>query len=136
MTIATTGQAIHFSDAQDAASVGQDDNTTTTPSDKIDKTARPVAAGDYLITFYCEHKTSNAGSSGCEVTVLSDSTEKAQDNWDADQWHAFSGTRLETFSDGDTPQIQIQFRRIGAAATVSIRRAYVALVPIHKSAPD
>jgi hypothetical protein len=103
--------------------------------DKINETAKPVVEGDYLLMFYCEHKTDKEGSSGCRVTVLIDSTEEAEDNWDKEQWHSFNGTRAVSFAEGDTPQIQIQFARIGVSATVSIRRAYVALVPISKSAP-
>jgi hypothetical protein len=136
MTLATSGQPIHFADAQDVGSAAQSDNLTTTAEDKIDRTPRPVAAGDYLLMFYCEHMTDNAGASGCRVTVLIDSSEKAEDNWNADQWHSFSGTTILTLADGDTPRIQMQFKRIGGAATVSIRRAYVALVPVSKSAPS
>jgi hypothetical protein len=136
MTQATSGAPIHFSDAQDAVSAGQSDNSTTTAQDKIDKTAKPVAAGDYIISFFCELKTDTDDTSGCQVSVLVDSQEKAECNWGKSQWHSFSGEARFTFNEGDTPRMQIQFKRIGAAATVSVRRAYVALVPILKTAPN
>jgi len=136
MTQATTGEDIHFSDAQDAKSAGTSTNSTTTMTDKINRTVHPLAAGDYTIGFFCEIKTDTDDTSGVRAALLVDSAEKAECNWGKSQWHSFSGEAIFTFSEGDTPQIQMQFQRIGAAATASIRRAYVALVPISITAPD
>ena len=115
---------------QQAKSSGESTNDTTTYDDKLSKTAVAVKKGDYLLTFFAEIKTSVADTSAANVRALLDGVEQAVDNWAGDKYHVFSGSGPVTFSEGDTPVFKIQFKRVGAAATITIRRAYAALVPV------
>lgn len=109
------------------ASNEESTNSTTTPADKLNSSVSALKSGSYLITWHCEIKTDTADTSGVRATLLLASTERSEDNWAKTQWHVFSGVAVQTFADGDTPQLQLQFARIGAAATVSIRRAIATL---------
>lgn len=119
-----------------ATSGGVSTNSTTSPIDKIDKTAPALEeAGDYEVTFYIEGKTDTPGTSTCKLEVLLDGAAKAETNIETDKYQHFSGAAIFPFNKNDTPRIQIQFTRIGAASVVSVRRAYVALKPMAKVTP-
>lgn len=113
---------------QSVQSLGEDSTTLGALQSKISATSGPLSGGDYLLTCYCEIKTDGTGSAGVEAQVSLDGSPISEDNWDLAQWHAYQCSGVITVQDGDRPDFALDFRRIGAAATVSIRRARVALV--------
>lgn len=115
-----------------ATSGGLNTNSTTTAVDKIDKTAPALEAGDHEVTFYIEGKTDTPNTSGCKIEVLLDGVAKAETNIIHDDWQHFGAAAIFPFNDNDTPRIQLQFKRTGVAAIVSVRRAYVAIKPMAK----
>lgn len=115
-----------------ATSGSIDTNSTTTPVDKLDKTAPGLDAGDYKISFYAEAKTDTPGTSRCKLEILLDGVGKAEANIESAYWQQFSGSAIIPFNENDTPRVQLQFSRQGAAATVSIRRANLSLKPMAK----
>ena len=113
---------------QHTENVGDDTTTQTGLQNKINVTSQPLPAGLYLLTCYCEIKTDGTPGAGVEAEVAFAGSVISEDNWDLSQWHAYQCSGLVSALDGDRPQFSLQYRRLGAAATVSIRRARVALV--------
>lgn len=113
---------------QRTSSEGVDSTGLNTPQTKVSATALPLPAGDYLVGAYCEIKLDAAVAlSGVRAAVLLDANEVAVDNWDVDQWHAFSAQGIVTLKAGETPTMSITYHRIGAANNVDIRRARISI---------
>lgn len=118
---------------QSVESVGQSDTGLNTLQDKINQTSGPLSPGKYLLTCYCELKTDGTANAGVEGQVSIAGAVISEDNWDLAQWHAYqcSGVfEVTAVQAGLKPVFMLQYRRIGAAATVSIRRARASLSPL------
>lgn len=110
-------------------------NATTTPVDVIDETIPlPLAAGDYEVAWACEIRLQSATpGAGVHAELSLNGAAVYEDNWDLDQWHTFAGAGSTKFKAGDKPTLALSFRRIGAAATVEMRRARISLISEHLS---
>lgn len=118
-----------------AVSGSVETNSTGAAKDKLDKTAPPLVAGDYKISFYVEGKTDTPGTAFCKLEVLLDGVVKAETNIDVDAWQHFSGAAIFAFNDNDTPRVQLQYSRIGGGSTASVQRAYLSIEPMVKVTP-
>jgi hypothetical protein len=108
----------------------QQTNPNAAPDDAAVLSLPSVKGGNWQLTWYCEIRVQSVvANSGIFARVLVDGTERGFSSSGADQYVAFSGSGLLSYSDGDTPNIQLQFERAGVANTAQIRRCQIALVP-------
>jgi len=122
-------------------SIGETTNTTTTFANKINFTLAPMAKGTYQVVVSCEVRlttgtTSLASMKYVEARVmLNDVTEAALSAWPFAGWHDFMAAGKFTVNAGDTPNLKLQFRRVGSVAdTATIRRARLMVTPVDTEA--
>lgn len=125
--------AAHAGDPFGASWQSAEDDTVSstgldTPQTKLSLTPPDLSPGSWLVTTYCEIRLqSPSAGSGVLATATAAGSPVAEDNWDADVWHAFSAAVPLSVDAGATPAIDLTFQRTGNAATVEIRRARIEL---------
>lgn len=113
---------------QRASSEPVSTTTNNAPQVKVSGTATRLPAGKYLVAAYCEIRmAAQVANSGVRARVTLDGNEVAEDNWDLDQWHAFSAQGIVAIKAGEEPMMEITYHRIGALNTVEIQRARISI---------
>jgi hypothetical protein len=111
-------------------SLAEQTNPNQAPDVALQLQLTAVKGGNWQLTWYCEISVAAVVSnSGVAARVMVDGVERAYSSSRDDQYQSFSGSGLLVYNDGETPDIQIEFARIGVANTARIRRLQIALVP-------
>jgi hypothetical protein len=91
----------------------------------------PLAAGNYLVSFYSEIAVVTADStSGVSARVLWAGVERAESSNNLTFYNSFSGSVILAAAALDTPSLVMQLRRVGTANTAQIRRIRFAIAPM------
>lgn len=114
--------------AQTAASLGEENTTSTDWVEKLSATIPPMKNGDYLFAFYAEIKTDGQGVA---ARVTYNGNEQAFTSWGESQYHAFSGTVVASIKEGANPTVAIEYRVLGTGPAY-IRRARLAVTLLDK----
>lgn len=107
-----------------------EENTTSTDTlesfvTKNSLTMSPVRKGLYRIMWSCETQMQTGGIGDfVQIRVRIDTNNKALSFWNEADWHLHSGFDFIKFKEGETPNVELQFRKQGGGAdTAEIRRA-------------
>ncbi len=130
--IVTSGQVKDFSTWQRWESNPAEETLLETWVSKIQKTANPLIAGTYKFAWNLELRVVVVGSldSLGAGRFLVDATVKSHTVNDSTEWAAHSGWDFNSYAKGDTPSLEIQFRRdptVGGDDKIEIRRAKMSL---------
>jgi hypothetical protein len=106
-----------------AASDSESSTTNTSPANKLTHTTPSLPAGDYIITWNWELKTSNSAKAALAQVDLDEGTILGEDTSKLDTYDATSGFAKVTLT-ATTHQIDIDYYTAGGA-TAYIRRARI-----------
>lgn len=124
----TAGQAILFDTWQMWESNPSQNTQLETWQTALSRTADPLAAGTYRVSWYWELRLVATGpvNSKAQARFRMDAAVKGIDSTIETDWQAVSGwDRVANVADGATPTFDIQFQRdptLGGNDTVEIRR--------------
>lgn len=129
-TIVGNHQGVALLDTpQRANSLAEQTNSTSTWEDALTLSPGALKGGNWQVTWYCEIKVQTQdNNSGIFARLTLNSTERTFSSSASDQYQSFSGSGLLTFNDGDTPVLDLQFRRVGTSNDALIRRCQIAIV--------
>lgn len=119
------GGSVFGTEYEDDASEGESTTTNTGYTNKLTFTTASVPAGNYLIQWNWEIKTSNSAKAVTARIELDDTTELTEDNSKLDVFDATGGFIVVPLT-AATHQLDIDFKVV-SGATATIRRARVIL---------
>ncbi len=94
----------------------------------LSRTAKPVAAGDYKVSFGCELRIDSPGANAfAKVQCEIDGNIKNEFVTKLDEFSTHNGWDFIHFAEGETPQIRMQFRRVNPGGTVEIRKVKMSI---------
>lgn len=111
---------------QRSTKLPEETNSTNNWVDVITLSPGQVLGGNWQVTWYCEIGVED-GNGGVLARLTWDGVERTYSSSSSTFYQSFSGSALLTFDNADSPELSLQFRKIGND-TAKIRRCQIALV--------
>ena len=127
MTQVTSGKALSLSTWQFWEVNPADSTLSEAWENAMTQTADPISAGTYRLTWCLELRVVPVGpkNSGVVARFRVDGSRKGDAYHPSVEWSAFAGWDRKVFAEGDTPLLEIDFRRDpteGGNDSVEIRK--------------
>jgi hypothetical protein len=117
--------------AQRQVSAAEDTNATDDWQNKVTLAPGPSPKGRYLVTWYSEMKLdADSNAAGAMGRLKYQGAEQGFGACQKGSYCPFGGSVTIDCAEGDEPVIELAFRRIGAAAAASMRRAQISFAAL------